>query len=595
MPAIAKVEPLTPARALRGPFDYLLPAALADVEVGSLLVVPFGRRRVLGVVVDLASESAVAPERLAAPVHALEQGVPAELVRLAHWIADEYCSTPARALSLVLPPGAGQRPRVRARTALAAEISAAGAAALEDGERLGTRQRAALEALRAAAAPLATAGLPGGHATARRLAERGFVALERRARPRRPHHAAVGSPAPAGAALPTPAQSAALAPVEAAIAAGRAERLLLHGVTGSGKTEVYVRAAAAALERGRSAIVLVPEIALTPQIVARFIARFGETVAVLHSRLSDGERYDEWRRLRAGAARVCVGPRSAVFAPLADLGLVVVDEEHDPSYKHEGDPRYDARRVAERRAAAAGAVLLAGSATPRPESWRSLRRLRLPERVDGRPLPPVEVLDMRDAAHALHPRTRGGARGGPARAAQGDRAAQPPRLVQLPLLPLVRARVGVPALRRRPGAPSGRGRGHLPPLRPPRAGRRSAATRAARCRSPVTARAPSVSSTSWPRRSRPTRRSRCSASTPTRRRAAAPSPGCSSVSTARPPACWSARRWSPRATTSPTSRSGWCSTPTRRCASRTSAPRSARSRSSPSWPGVPAVGPAAGA
>jgi primosomal protein N' (replication factor Y) len=406
MPAIAKVEPLTSARTLRGPFDYLLPAALAGVEVGSLLVVPFGRRRVLGVVVDLATESAIAPERLAAPLHALEQGVPAELVRLAHWIADEYCSTPARALNLVLPPGAGPRPRVRARTALSAELTAAGAAALDEGARLGARQRAALEALRAAGTPLATAGLPGGHATARRLAERRLVALDRRAQPRRPRHVAVGSPAPAQAPPLTGAQAAALAPVEAAIAAGRAEQLLLHGVTGSGKTEVYLRAAAAALERGRSAIVMVPEIALTPQIVARFSARFGDTVAVLHSRLSDGERYDEWRRLRAGEARVCVGPRSAVFAPLARLGLVVVDEEHDPSYKHEGDPRYDARRVAERRVEAAGAVLLAGSATPRPESWRSLRRLRLPERVDGRPLPPVEVLDMRDAAHALHPRTR---------------------------------------------------------------------------------------------------------------------------------------------------------------------------------------------
>jgi len=408
MPAIAKVEPLTTARTLRGPFDYRLPAALAEVEVGALLVVPFGRRRVLGVVVDLASESSIPPERLAAPINALEQGVPADLVRLAHWIADEYCSTPARALGLVLPPGAGTgpSPRVRARSALAAELTTEGAAALDDRARLGTRQRAALEALRAADAPLAAAELPGGHATARRLAERGLVALERRARPRRPRHESVGSAAPAESPPLTPAQAAALAPVEAAIAAGRAERLLLHGVTGSGKTEVYLSAAEAALARGRSAIVLVPEIALTPQIVARFAARFGDTVAVLHSRMGRGQRYDEWRRLRSGEARVCVGPRSAVFAPLADLGLVVVDEEHDASYKHEGDPRYDARRVAQHRAAAAGAVLLAGSATPRPESWRELPRVGLPERVDGRPLPPVEVVDMRGAAHALHPRTR---------------------------------------------------------------------------------------------------------------------------------------------------------------------------------------------
>ena len=152
-------------------------------------------------------------------------------------------------------------------------------------------------------------------------------------------------------------------------------------------------------------IVLVPEIALTPQIVARFVARFGDTVAVLHSKLSAGERHDEWARLRAGEARVCVGPRSAVFAPMRDVGLVVVDEEHDASYKHEGDPRYDARRVAERRAAQAGAVLVAGSATPRPESVHALARVRLPRRVDGAPLPPVEIVDMRAAQRALHPLT----------------------------------------------------------------------------------------------------------------------------------------------------------------------------------------------
>ena len=154
-------------------------------------------------------------------------------------------------------------------------------------------------------------------------------------------------------------------------------------------------------------IVLVPEIALTPQTVARFQARFGDTVALLHSALSDGERYDEWRRLRRGEARIAVGPRSAVFAPVADLGLVVVDEEHDPSYKHEGDPRYDARHVAAERARRAGAQLLAGSATPRPETAHRMRRLVLPERVGGGPgLPPVRVLDMRGCDHPLHPETR---------------------------------------------------------------------------------------------------------------------------------------------------------------------------------------------
>ncbi len=177
-------------------------------------------------------------------------------------------------------------------------------------------------------------------------------------------------------------------------------RSLLHGVTGSGKTEVYLQLA----ERvDGGVIVLVPEIALTPQVVARFVERFGDTVAVLHSKLSAGERYDEWRRLRTGDARICVGPRSAVFAPLAHPALVIVDEEHDPSFKHEGDPRYDARLVAERRAG--DGLLVCGSATPRCESAHRLRRVRLPERVDGRPLPPVEVIDMRAAKGTLHPRT----------------------------------------------------------------------------------------------------------------------------------------------------------------------------------------------
>ena len=176
----------------------------------------------------------------------------------------------------------------------------------------------------------------------------------------------------------TAAQEEALARILRALgpdpAAGDADRrLLLHGVTGSGKTEVYLAAVAAALERGRSAIVLVPEIALTPQTLGRFRERFDDQVAVLHSRLRPGERYDEWMRLRSGEARVCVGPRSAVFAPVRDLGLIVVDEEHDGSYKQDGEPRYDARRVAERRAEQSGAVLVAGTATPRPESFGSLR------------------------------------------------------------------------------------------------------------------------------------------------------------------------------------------------------------------------------
>ena len=266
------------------------------------------------------------------------------------------------------------------------------AGAPAEDERLTERQRALLASLpRAAGADLASL---------RRLEARGLVALGPRAVRRAPRHTAVGARGRRPAL--TADQEAAL---HAIAAAAPGERLLLHGVTGSGKTEVYLQAAARTLAQERGVLVLVPEIALTPQIVARFSERFGETVAVLHSRLTDGERHDEWTRLRRGEARVCVGPRSAVFAPMEDVGLVVVDEEHDASYKHEGDPRYDARRVAERRALLDGAVLVAGSATPRPESFHALRRVRLPRRVDGAGLPPVEVVDMRAARGALHPRT----------------------------------------------------------------------------------------------------------------------------------------------------------------------------------------------
>jgi primosomal protein N' (replication factor Y) (superfamily II helicase) len=169
---------------------------------------------------------------------------------------------------------------------------------------------------------------------------------------------------------------------------------LLYGATGSGKTEVYLQAAALELERGRGTIVLVPEIALTPQAIGRFRARFGERIALLHSALTDAERRDERERIEGGEARVVVGARSAVFAPVRDLGLIVVDEEHDASYKQESDPRYDARAVAAKRAALAGAVAVYGSATPRPESWAALERLELGGRLAG-PLPPVKVVDLR--------------------------------------------------------------------------------------------------------------------------------------------------------------------------------------------------------
>jgi primosomal protein N' (replication factor Y) len=268
------------------------------------------------------------------------------------------------------------------------------------GRALSDRQRALLDGLRASGPRLAGSDLPA----LRRLADRGLVRLERRATRRYVDHQVVGSRRREAPPL-TPDQTRVLAEVEIQLARANPEPLLLHGVTGSGKTEIYLRAAATALQARRGVIVLVPEIGLTPQIVSRFADRFGDTVAVLHSKLSAGERHDEWTRLRSGAARVCIGPRSAVFAPIERLGLIVLDEEHDASYKHEGDPRYDARHIAARRAQRSGALLLAGSATPRPESVHALRRVRLPARVDGQRLPPVKIVDMRQTQGALHPET----------------------------------------------------------------------------------------------------------------------------------------------------------------------------------------------
>jgi primosomal protein N' (replication factor Y) (superfamily II helicase) len=341
MEMIARVEPLTLTRAVRGPFDYRLGPDQPEIAVGSLVRVPFGRSRPLGVVVELVDRSELPIDRLAEPEEVLPASVPADLVSLAMWMADEYCSTPARALGLVLAPGARKGSTSR--------------------KNRGPRRAA--KSYRIGSAPVAPPPL-------------------------------------------TDAQQAALEPILAAARDRRMEKFLLHGVTGSGKTEVYLRAVSEVLAQGRGAIVLVPEIAMTPQALGRFTARFPDKIAVLHSALTDAARREEWLRLARGDALVCVGPRSAVFAPVKEIGLIVVDEEHEASYKHEGDPRYDARSVAARRAQGHGAVLVLGSATPRPESFHQVRRLRLPERIDLRPLPPVELLDMRGLHHPLHPHTR---------------------------------------------------------------------------------------------------------------------------------------------------------------------------------------------
>ena len=397
--SIARVEPLTTARALRGPFDYLIPARLGEIRVGTVLEVPFGRRRITGVVVEIAETSEVPPEKLAEPIRVLGSGTNEDLIGLGRWIATEYCSTPARGLGLVLPPGTGTGgERTRFRVEKLSSITTEGREALESGERLGVKQKLALQQLLEGDLTgrqlAARAGIDSS--TLKRLEERGLIERSQVNVRRRPAGAGVGVAASHAPDL-TAAQASAVAGLVLKLDDPKAgEGLLLNGVTGSGKTEVYLAVVEEVLARGRTAIVLVPEIGLTPQAVGRFQARLGDRVAVLHSALSAGQRFDEWQRLKSGEATVCVGPRSAVFAPLGDLGLIVIDEEHDSSYKQEGDPRYDAREVARRRALETGSLLILGTATPRPESWDRLERIDLPHRVDGQTMPPVDLVDMRE-------------------------------------------------------------------------------------------------------------------------------------------------------------------------------------------------------
>lgn len=393
---IALIEPLVTTRRLSGPFDYLWPEGREQL-VGSLVKIPFAGRVLDGVVVGFKQKSDVAPDRLATPVEFRSESLPEGLVGLAYWIAQQYCSTPARALTLFLPPQRQPQVQLWAVRTDKATIN----------ERLTERQRKLLDSL---PAPTGTS-----LAALRRLEARGFVTItakKQRRKSLRTDGGALISPPTL-----TSEQRSVLARIENRIENGREnEKLatqsgannhfLLYGVTGSGKTEVYLQAAAKVLAAGRTVIILVPEIALTPQTVARFEARFGEQVAILHSAQTAGQRYDEWCRLRSGEARIAIGPRSAVFAPVENLGLIVIDEEHDSSYKHEGDPRYDARAVAQKRATRSHAALIVGSATPRPETWHRLTRLTLSERVDSNPLPTVRILDMRGVNDPLHDETR---------------------------------------------------------------------------------------------------------------------------------------------------------------------------------------------
>jgi primosomal protein N' (replication factor Y) (superfamily II helicase) len=310
-------------------------------------------------------------------------------------VRERHCRHPAGGGA---PRGAKFKEQLVAAAAAGAAPTPAETAALA---KRSPRQAAAWERLQAGGAATAAAlaeetgvSLSG----LRSLAEKQWITLEKGVIRRDPHQRMKVLPTVAPVLMDE--QTAALAAVRAEMAAPKPGVVLLHGVTGSGKTEVYLAAIQTALDAGQGAIALVPEIALTPQTMERFRGRFGETVAVLHSHLSDGERHDEWRRIAAGQARVVVGARSALFAPVRPLGLLVVDEEHEPAYKQDETPRYNARDVAVMRGRLENCAVVLGSATPSLESYRNARAgkyrlVQLLQRVDRRVMPQVRVVDMR--------------------------------------------------------------------------------------------------------------------------------------------------------------------------------------------------------
>lgn len=414
-------------------FTYRLEGG--EVPEGTRVLVPFGRRRLIGWVVGRATGE-VELERVLNVHEVLEEtpSLPRDLFRLCQWVADYYLAPLGQVLRAALPSAladAGRRaPPVQKRRVIRLTRELPSLGQREEVFGRARRQRECYEFLEALGGSAEVAHLVGhvgfSPGVLKELVQKGLAEFVEAEVERDPF--ARFEPGRPPALVPTPAQRAVLDELIAAVrrsggegGQGAEKPFLLRGVTGSGKTLVYIELLKEVVERrGRGAIVLVPEISLTPQTVARFRAHFGDTVAVLHSGLSEGERYDAWRALRSGERKIAIGARSAVFAPIPDLGAIVVDEEHEGSYKQSEAPRYHAREVAIVRARLAGAVCLLGSATPSLESWHNARigkyrLLELPERVEGRPLPPVRIIDLRQGAQGPTGRAEGAARVGGAR------------------------------------------------------------------------------------------------------------------------------------------------------------------------------------
>lgn len=395
-------------------FDYRIPPALLGrIQIGARVKVPFGNGREprSGFVVALKHHSDYGDlKNIEAPEDEKEQ-IPAGLLKLARWMADYYCCPYEKAVVALLPAAVrsgrvgrrrqlfiGLAPGIDPK-AMAAEI-----------EKRSPRQAQVLLTLErtggcTAARVCHLSGID--NAVLRAMEKKGLVTLQEEIVERDPF--AGDTIIPDSPKTLTEDQARIMPVLLAALEQKVHRTFLLHGVTGSGKTEVYLQAISRCLELGREAIVLVPEISLTPQTVERFRARFGNRVSVLHSGLSDGERFDEWVKINEGRAPIVVGARSALFAPMRQLGLIIVDEEHDSSYKQDEAPRYHARDAAVYRGRLDKAIVLLGSATPSLESYANAESgkyelLRLPVRVDDQIMPEVELVDMRSGSPGIFSR-----------------------------------------------------------------------------------------------------------------------------------------------------------------------------------------------
>ncbi len=384
------------------PFTYAVPEGM-KLERGQRVRVPFGPREKEGVVLGLSAEPDCDPERIRSVIRPLEDypAILPQMIDLAKEMAERVHCPLAETLRLMIPAEM-RGGRVRVRTERIAELAADRETAEKAlaAEKKSPKRKALLEAL-LAESPRRVSELAeivrDPRDALRSLEAAGLIRTEERESLRKPGE---------GIRIDnvrwhplTEEQQDVLEEILPSLERGGG-RFLLHGVTGSGKTEVFLHAARRTLEMGKSVVILVPEIALTPQMVSWFRGRFGQVSAVLHSRLSPGERFDEWRRIRRGDARIVIGARSAVFAPAERLGLIVVDEEHESTYRSDHHPRYDAREIAESRCAREGAALILASATPSVLSFAKARRgdytlLEMPRRVADRPLPEVRIVDMR--------------------------------------------------------------------------------------------------------------------------------------------------------------------------------------------------------